>query len=104
LNPGAELGQRIAGIIQLKAPPNGLGFSDGLLQTGDHQLFLRPEMAIHRHLVRASGLGDRVHANSAEPVPAEQLAGCADNALPRPLPNDAAILHDDPRKYFVPMP
>jgi hypothetical protein len=32
LNPGAELGQRIAGIIQ-----HGLGFCDGLLQTGDHQ-------------------------------------------------------------------
>jgi hypothetical protein len=87
------------------AIPKGLGFADGVAQAGHHQFVLRAEVAVHRHFVRPGRLGDRIDANAAEPVATEQLAGSADNAVPRFLPNDAAILHDDPpSKYFVPTP
>jgi hypothetical protein len=50
-------------------------------------------VTIQSHLVRIGGFGDGVDANTPDPVFAEQIPGCADDAIPRSRRDPATVLH-----------
>ena len=57
----------------LQPGPAAVGILGDLPQIGRHQIVLRAEMAIQRHLVGAGGLGDGVDTHSPDPVPVKQI-------------------------------
>jgi hypothetical protein len=79
-NPSMQLRERIIGMSGFKSVPDRLGLPGDLAQAGDHQIVLRAEVTIQRHLVGPGRLGDRFDPDGADAVAIKQLAGGRQNA------------------------
>jgi hypothetical protein len=88
-----KLRERVIGMGGFKSIPDRLGVLRDLPQARNHQIVLRAEVTIQRHLVGASHVGDRIDTDRADPVLAKQIPGRADDALSRPWQNGGAVLH-----------
>ncbi len=83
LEPGAQLRQRIAGMLRLQPVPARRLALGGLPQIFRHQFVLGREVAVERHLVGAGRLRDRVDPDRPDSIAVEQLAGDREDALAR---------------------
>jgi len=59
----------------LEPGPAAVGFARGLPQIGRHQVVLRTEVTIERHLVGAGRLGDGIDPHSPDSVAVKQIPG-----------------------------
>ena len=80
LEPGAKLRPRVAGMGLLEPVPAAVGLARGLAQICRHQIVLRAEVAIERHLVGAGSLGDGIDPYGPDSMPVKQIAGDRQNA------------------------
>jgi hypothetical protein len=93
-NPGMKLRERITGISGFKSVPYRLGLPGNLVKAGDHEIVLRAEVAIQRHLVGSRHVRDGVDTDPSDPMLAKEIPGRADDALPRLWRSGDEILHD----------
>ena len=100
-----KLRERVIGMGGFKSVPDRLGVSSDLAKAGNHQIVLRAEVTIQRHLVSPRHVRNRVNADPSDPMFAKEIPSCADDALPRFQRGGGAILHDlflDPKNYSLP--
>jgi hypothetical protein len=93
-NPGVKLRERVVGMGGFKSFPDRIGISSDLAKAGNHQIVLRAEVTIQRHLVGPGDLRNRVNADPSDPMFAKKIPSRADDALPRFWRGCGAILHD----------
>ncbi len=93
-NPGMKLRERITWMGGFESVPYRFGLPGNLVKASDHQIVLRAEVTIQRHLVGSRHVRDRVDTDPSDPMLAKEIPGRADDALPRLWRSGDEILHD----------
>ena len=76
-----QLPDGIVGMFGDDLVPGPILFGDDTAHPLRHELVLRREVAVERHLVRARCLGDRFHSDAANALPPKQIVGGRKDAL-----------------------